>query len=137
MKTELEDKLFKAYPKIFPKGRDVDMRENLMCFGFSHGDGWYNILDELFTDISILLGSIYEIDMIQVKEKFGALRIYYDMLKGTKVISDQLYELISEAEKKSTYTCEVCGKPGNCKNRNGWISTLCDDHVKKNEEWYG
>jgi hypothetical protein len=134
MKAELEDKLFKSYPNIFPKGRDVDMRENLMCFGFSHGDGWYNILDELFTDITILLGDTYKIDMVQVKEKFGTLRLYYDVNVGTNSLSDDIHGLVMEAVKKSSEVCEVCGKPGQCKNVSGWISTLCDEHRENKEE---
>jgi len=137
MKQELEDKLFKEYSEIFPSGRDVDMRENLMCFGFSHGDGWYTLLDELFTDISILLKSGGQIDIIQVKEKFGALRIYFNLIKGTEIIRESIYELIRKTERKSTYICEVCGKDGKCVNRNGWISTVCKEHEKRNEDWDG
>lgn len=131
MKQELEDKLFKKYPKMFPKGRDVNMKENLMCFGFSHGDGWFNILDELFTEIDKLLINENEINMVQVKEKFGSLRVYYDIIKGEDTLYNDINNLIDKAESKSEITCEVCGKPGECRNRIGWVSTVCDEHVVK------
>jgi hypothetical protein len=44
MNRELDDKLCAAYPRIF-RDRRADMRTTLMCWGFEHGDGWYNILD--------------------------------------------------------------------------------------------
>jgi predicted HicB family RNase H-like nuclease len=55
----------------------------------------------------------------QVKEKFGGLRFY--MTSGT----DEIYNLISEAEAKSRETCEECGKPGEERSM-PWIRTLCD-----------
>ena len=55
----------------------------------------------------------------QVKEKFGGLRFY--MTCGT----DEIFNLIDEAEELSYKTCEECGKPGEEKDT-GWIRTLCD-----------
>jgi hypothetical protein len=46
MRKELDEALCAKYPQIF-KNRFGDMRETLMCFGFEHGDGWYNIIDTL------------------------------------------------------------------------------------------
>jgi len=46
MKEELDAKLVAKYPLIF-KNRYGDMRETAMCWGFSCGDGWYNIIDTL------------------------------------------------------------------------------------------
>lgn len=46
MKQELEQKLIKKYPKIF-KQVNWDMTKTAMCWGFEHGDGWYNIIDKM------------------------------------------------------------------------------------------
>jgi hypothetical protein len=46
MKEELDEALCKKYPKIF-KNRYADMRTTCMCWGFSHGDGWYRLIDQL------------------------------------------------------------------------------------------
>ena len=59
-------------------------------------------------------------DLTQVKEKFGGLRFY--MTCGT----DEIFNLVGEAEELSYKTCEECGKPGEEKDT-GWIRTLCDD----------
>ena len=55
----------------------------------------------------------------QVKEKFGGLRFY--MTCGT----DEVYDLIGEAEALSYKTCEECGDTGSEKPT-GWVRTLCD-----------
>jgi len=59
----------------------------------------------------------------QVKEKYGTLSFY--MTEGT----DQIFDLIHEAEEKSAKICEVCGESGK-RRGGGWISTLCDKHAK-------
>jgi hypothetical protein len=46
MKRELDEQLCAKYPLIF-KDRNANMQVTAMCWGFSHGDGWYNIIDTL------------------------------------------------------------------------------------------
>lgn len=61
---------------------------------------------------------------VQVKEKFGTLRFYYDG-------GDQYVRGIdSMAESMSARTCEVCGNPGKVYH-NGWVTTLCPTHAKE------
>lgn len=55
----------------------------------------------------------------QVKEKFGCLRFY--MSSET----DEMSDLIEEAEEESSVTCSNCGLPGLPGNKGGWITTLC------------
>lgn len=50
MTNELDKKLVKKYPKIFAD-RYGDMRNTAMCWGFECGDGWYNIIDLLCSDL--------------------------------------------------------------------------------------
>ena len=50
MKEELDKKLCEKYPKIF-KNRNGSMQETCMCWGFSHDDGWYDIIDSLCASI--------------------------------------------------------------------------------------
>lgn len=57
----------------------------------------------------------------QVKEKFGGLRFYIHNS------TDRIDNYIDFAETMSTYTCEMCGKPGRIRP-SGWVKTLCDDH---------
>jgi hypothetical protein len=63
---------------------------------------------------------------VQVKEKFGGLRFYYN---GG---DDYIRGLASMAESMSTSTCEECGAPGKQRGRS-WIYTACDAHAKEDQ----
>lgn len=62
---------------------------------------------------------IISVEFVQVKEKFGTLRLYHT--------SDDPYicGIVSMAEFMSSTTCEICGNKGKS-NSKGWITTLCD-----------
>jgi hypothetical protein len=128
MKQELEDKLFNKYKKLFPYGRD-DVNENLMCFGFECGDGWYNILDVLFENIVGVLGDKYNATVVRVKSRFAVLMVNTGGLHND--IYETIHNLIIGAKLQSSRTCEMCGKPAEQKQPNGWVYTLCDEHYDK------
>lgn len=46
MREELDTELCRKHPKIF-RDRHAPMTDTCMCWGFEHGDGWYNIIDQL------------------------------------------------------------------------------------------
>jgi hypothetical protein len=50
MKQELESALYEKYPKIF-EDRHKPMTETCMCWGIECSDGWYNIIDNLCSNI--------------------------------------------------------------------------------------
>ena len=62
----------------------------------------------------------------RVKENFGELRYHLTTQEGLDV-----GDLVAEAWKKSSVTCEHCGEPG--RMRDGvWLSTVCDScHAKR------
>jgi hypothetical protein len=136
MKNELESRLVEKYPGIF---RDYggDIRKTCMGWGFSHGDGWYDLIDKMCEDITNLAKDTgIEIVAEQVKEKFGGLRFYYytsytgERDDKIKEIEQKISDRINQAEAESYKTCEVCGKPGK-PNSKGWITTLCKECEKK------
>ena len=100
--------------------------EGLMCFGFECGDGWFEVLDRLFRKLVSFEGS-EDFEVLQVKEKFGGLRVY------GMGFTDEAYDLIEEAEFESEETCEVCGNPGEVRNRGSWLLTRCDECWKMEE----
>jgi hypothetical protein len=61
---------------------------------------------------------------VQIKEKFGTLRFYYN--GGDDVIDG----MVRMAESMSAVTCEECGNPGT-RTAGGWIRTLCETHKKE------
>lgn len=133
MSPELDEKLCKKYPLIFCD-REGDMRKTLMCFGFCHGDGWYNIIDSLCEGIQkhcdekkATGDTDFQVAAVQVKEKYGGLRFY---INGG---DDHVYDLIRVAEKTSFETCEDCGAPG-ILDRSGWWTTACEPCIRKINE---
>ena len=92
------------------------------CGFFSIGKGWHPIVKHLIEDL-IELG--WDKQVVQVKEKFGGLRFYIN--DGSREIHDR----ISEAEKLSHETCEICGEQGEMRTDIGWYSTLCNKHYEE------
>lgn len=109
MKKELELELVKKYPELL-KEYGGDCKRTCMAWGFEHSDGWYKILDHLFsylnslmhTDLVIYYKKDYrdkykndkdyytkyysyrvkppQITISQVKEKYGTLTVYYNTI---------------------------------------------------------
>ena len=130
MKQELDKLLCEKYSKMMVNRNKSEM-ETCMCWGFSCGDGWFNILDQLMGNIQHHIDwknkkeeVVSQVTLDQVKEKFGTLRFYYT--GGDDYISG----LVSMAESMSGITCEVCGSPGK-RGGSGWVRTLCEEHTVK------
>ena len=82
--------------------------------------GWWTILDTYIPQIL----AIDPEAQIEVKEKFGTLRIWV----GSETIDDWgvFSPFIEAAEEASKTVCQICGEPGYCRPNKGWIQTLCD-----------
>jgi len=68
--------------------------------------------------------------LVQVKEKFGTLRIYADNT------NDYHKGVIAMAEAMSSLTCEVCGNSGELDRRRWHIRTLCEHHIAEKYSTY-
>ena len=95
------------------------------------GEGWKPLLIRTFQKIE---DSYVREDLdfttfipMQVKEKFGGLRIYVGLVPD--VLYDEVNEIIHQSENESYIICEVCGKPGKLRHE-GWWKTLCSEHSK-------
>jgi len=123
MNAENERKLYANFPFYTRPG----WKEGLMVFGFECGDGWFPILWDLSRDIeSILQRGPEELrerfQVVQVKEKYGTLRVY------TKWSTEEIEDCIDRAEARSAKTCEMCSRPGETTTSNGgWVRTECDE----------
>jgi hypothetical protein len=93
--------------------------------------GWDNILEALDKKLAIL-DPDYKI--LQIKEKFGELRFYYESNAPEKAVREAMDRYISEAIKESKVTCEFCGKPGTLTDMNGWYKTICEECLESNEK---
>lgn len=139
MNQKLTNKLFNKYPDIF-RDKDKSPKESLVCFGFEFDDGWYQITDNMLSQIDLVckLTGI-QIIATQMKEKFGTGRFYYyeDYSKCKKNIdhgkvASIIRAVISYWEYNLTaQTCEITGEWGILCHKGGWVKTLCKEQAKK------
>ena len=126
MRKELEQRLVERYPTwLNTKG---DFRYTAMPWGFTHDDGWFDILWRLCEDLEPLVAQFEEetglhFEVLQVKEKFGGLRFYVNCRRN-----EAIRQRIGAAAQESFHTCEICGQPGTLRE-NRSIKTLCDEHA--------
>jgi len=138
MTEDKNNELTTKYPKLFTGWQKPD-GDGYYPFWFECGDGWYNLIKCLASNIQgyvdnkndsygykVQRGEAkeedrpdYQVRAVQVKEKFGGLRFY---VNGG---DDYIDGLIGMAEDISLMTCEGCGNPGKV-GGNGWISTMCE-----------
>ena len=139
MNKELELQLVEKYPKIL---RDYggDIMKTAMHFGFQHENGWEEILDKCMEKIQYLCdafsknGKEVQVFFTTVKEKFGTLRVYYDIegeVDNPLLFDDIVDDIIGQTERQSATTCEVTGKYGESCHRGGWCKTLCYEEARK------
>lgn len=128
MRKELDNLLCERYPKLFVN-RNGAMTETAMSWGFSCGDGWFDLVDTLCRNIQSHIDNnsrsgheIPQVTVDQVKEKFGTLRFY--CTGGDELIRGMIWF----AESMSSRLCETCGNPGE-RQPGGWVRTLCKEHA--------
>ena len=121
MKKKLEQKIFEDFPNLYSPEKSET--ETLMCFGFECSDGWFDLIYRLSKDLNEMEDLPEGFEIIQVKEKFGSLRVY------PNYGNEKIYDRINQAEKEASETCEVCGKSGELRE-GGWMRTLCEECYK-------
>ncbi len=114
------EQLCKDYPELYT---DVY---------FEHNAGWYDILEGLALRFREILKDNVEgeVEVLQVKEKFGGLRFYAATYGCTEEQEKAIRVAIQIAENVSFKTCELCGKAGREISNTGWIVTRCEECVK-------
>ena len=94
MKQELDKLLCEKYPKMMVN-RNKDMKETCMCWGFECGDGWFNILNQLMSQIQ------HHIDWKE-KQRAGAIK-YNEMAAQAKAGNFDLFEETMKALPNDEY----------------------------------
>lgn len=125
MNSENTDKLYNDFPELY-RGHTKSVRESAMPWGFECGNGWFQLIYNLSKEITDFCKKkgIEIPEVMQVKQKFGSLRYYYE---GSVTEIDLMIE---KAENDSLTTCEFCGQPGVLR-RGGWLEVLCEKCVKE------
>lgn len=144
MNDKLEKRLYDTFKFYRP---ELSETVSLMCYGFSHGDGWFDIIWELSEKIQSYLEEWMEpdelaksfltenppINVSQVKEKFGALRYYVDTGDIPQDVEDKIERAIRDAERKTATTCEECGKPEKFVEAAGFVSNAQNVIMEKKQ----
>lgn len=90
--------------------------------------GWIPLVDGLLSCIQDNLKENERLQIVQIKEKFGQLRINF----GTNGVNEDrvgiFRDIVKDAENKSMKLCVFCGEDGLMVNR-GWISPRCTEHL--------
>ena len=123
MTPKNEQRLRGNRPRLFCEPRGKAALVPFAVDGFAVGDGWFAILDAMAAEIEQVCartGSKLP-TVLQIKEKFGTLRVY------VSDADEDLNAIIARAEVRSAVSCEDCGGSGRLR-RKGWLRTLCDAH---------
>lgn len=117
------------------------------------GPGWKIILEALgrtfssvlihaksrmnLSECSIIVDKVNDDDpdpkilINQIKEKFGGLRVYVEMVNITEALRNEVYGSIAMAENLALRICENCGSTEDVAIRGrGWVKSLCFKCVK-------
>lgn len=87
------------------------------------GKGWAPLLVALSNKL-FYLG--WDGRLLQVKEKFGTLRFYWEN-NIPDVLGAIADDCVSQAESRSAYICQTCGEYAETRG-DGWYVTLCKKH---------
>lgn len=87
--------LDKLAPRLMPGGR------------LAHPPGWDDLLEQLDAQLSELVPSyrIWETVL-----RYGSLRVDVDLPETSDDLHRQAFDLVSLAQRASTWTCQVCGQ---------------------------
>jgi hypothetical protein len=117
-------RLEETYPKMFANRYG----------GVAVGTGWWPIIESLCANIQSHIDwrvkqgqDISQVEVEQIKEKFGGLRFYYS---GG---DDEISGMVRMAEAWAGVACEECGAAGT-RRSGGWIRTLCDHHEAERQQ---
>ena len=106
MSPHLAEILYERYPLIFAE-RHLPADQSCMPRGIEVGDGWFELIDALCTQLQWDAG--HEISpqpvVVQVKEKFGSLRF------RLRHPTERQHGMQMLALELSTRLCEHCGTP--------------------------
>ena len=94
MKQELDTLLCEKYPKMMVN-RNKNMQETCMCWGFECGDGWFNILNQLMSQIQ------HHIDWKEKQRKWAI--DYNEMAAQAKAGNFDLFEETMKAQLNDEY----------------------------------
>lgn len=129
MTKEKEEQLKSEHPHLFrylkDRQKNLPIARGIECY-----DGWYDVIHAACITIKMAIQGNEEPHFTQVKEKFGALRIYADTSGLNESQRQAVWAALEMAEQFSTKVCEVCGSTTNVvmgsSSQSMWIKAMCN-----------
>ncbi len=128
---QLRKALTEEYPYLLP--RSMKTGEVHPDYDYTHivgeydiPEGWLVLFLQCCIDIKeplVKAGCLDNFRFMQVKEKYGSLRLY---VHGA---TDEVHGILSKYEFLSQQVCCECGKPASVMT-SGWICPYCTKHVR-------
>lgn len=105
--------------------RNTVLEEILSKYGIENspmnsgiGRGWALLFENCLRELQLI---DFPCKISQIKEKFGELRIYFDVK-----MTPEASEIVDKACSLSRKTCIICGQPGKIDMLDGWYQCFCD-----------
>lgn len=97
-------------------------------------EGWYQIIVDCDDELSTL-DPDYKV--IQIKQKFGVLRYYFQPSKpADKDLTNAMHAVVRKYFLESSKTCEATGKPGILmRSPRGYLRTLNPRYARKTKHY--
>ena len=136
------DALVARFPRLF-KGQHPRVWSDLP-------QGWTEESDRLFADLDAMLDddAAKRFEVVQIKEKFAGLRVYWELDKEQTLVMDfhapgavlrvdegpakptvlfeRIRDRVKQAGEEAATTCQRCGNGSASAVRSRWITTLCE-----------
>ncbi|MBO9428472.1 hypothetical protein [Sulfitobacter sp. R18_1] len=123
MSPDVENRIFDRFRGLFE-----DEDGNQSCSVIEVGDGWETVITNFLEAAEKHMGVVAENDpeladfrVIEIKEKYGSLRIY------TTYGDDVIFDLGQKASSDSEKICELSGQEGSLHEKMGFVKTLAPD----------
>ena len=118
--------------------------EKMSMFSIKIGEGWKPIAQKVINKIIECNSTLPDESFIYInyiKEKFAGLIINVTYNNVPEEVKQDIENIIKEAEKEASETCEECGAKENVGLRlDGWYTIMCENCMRKfieNDSYYG
>jgi len=135
---EFDNFMCQKFPVLFAQ-RNQSPTETCMYWGFDIGRGWYPLLHEMCEKIMVICKAYnWRVEFVQIKEKYGSGRFYFNSMGTNDNIdineSDLIDELINDIvhnyEEISGHVCAETGKwYDETISIGGWVYDCCAEAI--------
>ena len=128
---QLRKTLIEEYPYLLPRSMTTgevhpDYDYTYIVGEYDLPEGWLELFLQCCEDIKAPLvkaGLLNDFRFLQIKEKYGSMRMY------DSGATEEVHDIIDKYEFLSQQVCCECGKPAAVMT-SGWICPYCAEHIR-------